>query len=170
MLENDLVGVGVGPTNLSLASLIQTARVSGLAHLQSKFLEKNCAIRWHSGQLFPAISSQEWQTDSDRTKRRFNQKTTMYVFCSKQMPAFLDSGESGLQTTFLAPDREDDYGHANEIAYWFYFAVCHGKLIDSAEQGAQLARTHGYKVEPVDTQPSFARAEDILTFDPRRAH
>jgi lysine/ornithine N-monooxygenase len=41
MLENDLVGVGVGPTNLSLASLIETARVSGLAHFQSKFLEKN---------------------------------------------------------------------------------------------------------------------------------
>lgn len=31
MLVNDLVGVDVGPTNLSLASLIETARVSGLA-------------------------------------------------------------------------------------------------------------------------------------------
>jgi lysine/ornithine N-monooxygenase len=40
MLENDLVGVGVGPTNLSLASLIETARVSGLAHFQSKFSRK----------------------------------------------------------------------------------------------------------------------------------
>ena len=58
MLENDLVGVGVGPTNLSLASLIETARVSGLAHFQSKFLEKNRAIRWHSGQLFPGTLMQ----------------------------------------------------------------------------------------------------------------
>jgi lysine/ornithine N-monooxygenase len=52
MLENDLVGVGVGPTNLSLASLIETARVRGLANFQSKFLEKNRAIRW---QFRPAL-------------------------------------------------------------------------------------------------------------------
>jgi lysine/ornithine N-monooxygenase len=29
MLEHDLVGVGGGPTNLSLAALIETARVQG---------------------------------------------------------------------------------------------------------------------------------------------
>lgn len=56
--ENDLVGVGVGPTNLSLASLIETARVRGLDHFQSKFLEKNRAIQWHSGQLFPGTLMQ----------------------------------------------------------------------------------------------------------------
>ena len=39
--ENDLVGVGAGPTNLSLAALIETARARGSIHLQSKFFEKN---------------------------------------------------------------------------------------------------------------------------------
>lgn len=33
MLENDLVGVGAGPTNLSLAALIETARARGSIHL-----------------------------------------------------------------------------------------------------------------------------------------
>jgi lysine/ornithine N-monooxygenase len=53
MLENDLVGVGAGPTNLSLAALIETARAHGSIHLQSKFFEKNHAVQWHSGQMFP---------------------------------------------------------------------------------------------------------------------
>ena len=48
MLENDLVGVGAGPTNLSLAALIETPRVRGLIQFQSKFLEKNRAIQWHA--------------------------------------------------------------------------------------------------------------------------
>jgi lysine N6-hydroxylase len=58
MLENDLVGVGAGPTNLSLAALIETARSRGLVTLRSKFLEENPAIRWHSGQLFPGTLMQ----------------------------------------------------------------------------------------------------------------
>jgi lysine/ornithine N-monooxygenase len=58
MLENDLVGVGAGPTNLSLAALIETARSRGLITLRSKFLEENPAIRWHSGQLFPGTLMQ----------------------------------------------------------------------------------------------------------------
>jgi lysine N6-hydroxylase len=58
MLENDLVGVGAGPTNLSLAALIETARSRGLVTLRSKFLEENHAIRWHSGQLFPGTLMQ----------------------------------------------------------------------------------------------------------------
>ena len=53
MLENDLVGVGVGPTNLSLASLIQTARVSGLAHLQALV----AGIRDNSKQLLNTLAS-----------------------------------------------------------------------------------------------------------------
>jgi lysine N6-hydroxylase len=58
MLENDLVGVGAGPTNLSLAALIETPRVRGLIQFQSKFLEKNRAIQWHAGQLFPGTLMQ----------------------------------------------------------------------------------------------------------------
>ena len=52
MLEHDLVGVGAGPTNLSLAALIETARFQGGLILRSKFIEKNSSVRWHSGQLF----------------------------------------------------------------------------------------------------------------------
>jgi lysine N6-hydroxylase len=58
MLENDLVGVGAGPTNLSLAALTETPRVRGLIQFQSKFLEKNRAIQWHAGQLFPGTLMQ----------------------------------------------------------------------------------------------------------------
>ena len=42
MLENDLVGVGAGPTNFSLAALIETASARGSIHLQSKFF--GCGI------------------------------------------------------------------------------------------------------------------------------
>jgi lysine N6-hydroxylase len=52
MQEHDLVGVGAGPTNLSLAALIETARFLGRINLRSKFFEKNSRVRWHSGQLF----------------------------------------------------------------------------------------------------------------------
>jgi lysine N6-hydroxylase len=52
MLEYDLTGVGAGPTNLSLAALIETARSQGRIDLRSKFIEKNSRVRWHSGQLF----------------------------------------------------------------------------------------------------------------------
>jgi lysine N6-hydroxylase len=58
MLENDLIGVGAGPTNLSLAALIETARARGSIHLQSKFFEKNQAVLWHSGQMFPGTLMQ----------------------------------------------------------------------------------------------------------------
>ena len=51
-MENDLVGVGAGPANLSLAALITSARERGLTSVRSTFLERNQAILWHSGQLF----------------------------------------------------------------------------------------------------------------------
>jgi lysine N6-hydroxylase len=51
-VENDLIGVGCGPTNLSLAALITLARERGLITLRSTFLEKNKAVLWHSKQLF----------------------------------------------------------------------------------------------------------------------
>jgi hypothetical protein len=111
------------------------------------------------GVLFKIIS-QEWEARiSDRSKRRFNQTTTVYVFCSKQTPAFIDSSDKGFRATFLAPDKEGNYGHANEIAYWFYFAVCHGKLFDSLSQPSTYARQLGYDVEAIETQPLFKRPE-----------
>ena len=58
MLDNDLVGVGAGPTNLSLAALIETARRRGLIQFQSVFLERNPGVRWHSGQMFPGTLMQ----------------------------------------------------------------------------------------------------------------
>ena len=57
-MENDLVGVGVGPANLSLAALITSARDRGLISIRSTFLERNPAIFWHSGQLFPGTLMQ----------------------------------------------------------------------------------------------------------------
>ena len=57
-MEKDLVGVGVGPANLSLAALITSARERGLISIKSTFLERNPAIFWHSGQLFPGTLMQ----------------------------------------------------------------------------------------------------------------
>lgn len=57
-MENDLVGVGVGPANLSLAALITSARERGLISIKSTFLERNPEIFWHSGQLFPGTLMQ----------------------------------------------------------------------------------------------------------------
>ena len=57
-MENDLIGVGVGPANLSLAALVASARDRGLISMKSTFLERSPAILWHSGQLFPGTLMQ----------------------------------------------------------------------------------------------------------------
>lgn len=57
-MENDLIGIGAGPANLSLAALLTTARERGLTSLRSTFFEKNQAIFWHSGQMFPGTLMQ----------------------------------------------------------------------------------------------------------------
>jgi lysine N6-hydroxylase len=57
-VENDLLGVGAGPANLSLAALLTSARERSLTSLRSTFLERNQAIFWHSGQLFPGTLMQ----------------------------------------------------------------------------------------------------------------
>lgn len=44
----DAVGVGIGPNNLSLASLLQP-----LAGQQTRFFERQDEFRWHPGLLFP---------------------------------------------------------------------------------------------------------------------
>ena len=57
-METDLVGVGAGPANLSLGALLTTARERGLTSATSTFLERNPAILWHSGQMFPGTLMQ----------------------------------------------------------------------------------------------------------------
>ena len=54
----DLIGIGAGPANLSLAALLATARERGLSSLSSVFLERNPAIFWHSQQMFPGTLMQ----------------------------------------------------------------------------------------------------------------
>ncbi len=56
--ERDLVAVGAGPANLSLAALTAAARERGHASLSSAFLERNTSVRWHSGQMFPGTLMQ----------------------------------------------------------------------------------------------------------------
>jgi len=54
----DLIGVGAGPANLSLAALLATARERGLLSLSSTFLERHPTISWHSQQMFPGTLMQ----------------------------------------------------------------------------------------------------------------
>ena len=57
-MEIDLIGIGVGPANLSLAALLTTARDRGQTSLSSIFLERNPSICWHSQQMFPGTLMQ----------------------------------------------------------------------------------------------------------------
>ena len=51
-MERDLIGVGAGPANLSLASLLTTARERGLTSITATFFECERTVRWHSLQMF----------------------------------------------------------------------------------------------------------------------
>lgn len=52
-MERDLIGVGAGPANLSLASLLTTARERGLTSITATFFEREVRVFWHSLQMFP---------------------------------------------------------------------------------------------------------------------
>ena len=52
-MERDLIGVGVGPANLSLASLLVTARERGLTSITATLFECEVTVFWHSLQMFP---------------------------------------------------------------------------------------------------------------------
>ena len=52
-MERDLIGVGAGPANLSLASLLTTARERGLTSITATFFECEATVFWHSLQMFP---------------------------------------------------------------------------------------------------------------------
>jgi lysine N6-hydroxylase len=57
-VERDLIGVGAGPANLSLASLLTTARERGLASITATFFEREANVFWHSLQMFPGTLMQ----------------------------------------------------------------------------------------------------------------
>ena len=57
-MERDLIGVGAGPANLSLASLLTTARERGLTSITATFFEREANIFWHSLQMFPGTLMQ----------------------------------------------------------------------------------------------------------------
>lgn len=48
VMRNDIVGVGVGPSNLSLAALLAPH-----AHINALFFEEKPAFQWHSGLMLP---------------------------------------------------------------------------------------------------------------------
>jgi lysine N6-hydroxylase len=52
-VERDLIGVGAGPANLSLASLLMTAKERGLTSIAATFFECEPTVFWHSLQMFP---------------------------------------------------------------------------------------------------------------------
>jgi len=52
-MERDLIGVGAGPANLSLASLLTTASERGLTSITATFFEREGTVFWHSLQMFP---------------------------------------------------------------------------------------------------------------------
>jgi lysine N6-hydroxylase len=57
-LKRDLIGVGGGPANLSLASLLMTARERGLTSITATFFEREATVFWHSLQMFPGTLMQ----------------------------------------------------------------------------------------------------------------
>ena len=52
-MEKDLIGIGAGPANLSLAALLTTARERGLTSITGAFFEREPTVFWHSLQMFP---------------------------------------------------------------------------------------------------------------------
>src|SRR5262245_5181483 len=52
-VERHLIGVGAGPANLSLASLLTTARERRLVSVTAAFFECEATVFWHSLQMFP---------------------------------------------------------------------------------------------------------------------
>jgi lysine N6-hydroxylase len=52
-VKTDLIGVGAGPANLSLASLLTTARERKLTSITATFFEREATVFWHSLQMFP---------------------------------------------------------------------------------------------------------------------
>jgi lysine/ornithine N-monooxygenase len=66
-LEKDLIGIGAGPANLSLAAMLTPARERGLTSITGTFFEREARVFWHSlllgvGQRF-VLASTEGESD-----------------------------------------------------------------------------------------------------------
>ena len=57
-MTRDLIGVGAGPANLSLAALLTTARERGSTSITAAFFEREATVFWHSLQMFPGTLMQ----------------------------------------------------------------------------------------------------------------
>jgi lysine N6-hydroxylase len=57
-VKRDVIGVGAGPTNLSLAALLTTATKRGLTSITATFFEREATVFWHSLQMFPGTLMQ----------------------------------------------------------------------------------------------------------------
>ncbi len=122
-----------------------------------------------SGVLFRVVG-QSWSFSpaSPKKKTRDPGSQQSFVFCSKQLPAVIDSYEGKFMVTFLTLDDDSRYGHANEISLSHYFAVCHGRVFDSmVTGGAEFAKSLGYKVRDRDDQPTINRPQEIVRFLPK---
>jgi lysine N6-hydroxylase len=123
-VENDLIGIGAGPANLSLAALLTTARDRGLISLRSTFFEKNQAIFWHSGQMFPGTLMQtefyrDLVTPADPTSRF---SFLNYVKLNGRLDQFFCSS-----TIYPTRSEFEDYFNwvANQIADIVFAANVH---------------------------------------------
>ena len=171
----DLMGVGVGPANLSLAALLTTARERGHTSLSSIFLERNSAIFWHSQQMFPGTLMQtefyrDLVTPIDPTSRfsflnylKSNARLEQF-FCSSTIYPTRQEFEdyfnwAAAQMTDIAfgvTAKSVDYDPNTKL------------FIVQADPGSTYASKHivlGYGAEPassVDTEPK-SRVVDVST-------
>jgi hypothetical protein len=118
------------------------------------------------GVLF-RVQSQTWEGPSDTNRRTFTGMDILYVFCSTVRPAVIERQNGVLHASVLAPNDADVYGHANEIRYRLYFAVCHGKDFDDGASSATYARSIGYRVPEERDDVPVKRPEDIATLPDR---
>ena len=73
-VERDLIGVGAGPANLSLASLLTTASERGLTSVTATFFEREATVYWHSLQMFPgSLMQTEFYRDPRHSYRSYEQ-------------------------------------------------------------------------------------------------
>lgn len=49
----DIIGIGLGPFNLSLAALL-----ANQPNVSSKFFEQKCGFNWHKGMILPHTTLQ----------------------------------------------------------------------------------------------------------------
>ena len=179
-MEIDLMGVGVGPANLSLAALLTTARERGHTSLSSIFLERNSAIFWHSQQMFPETLMQtefyrDLVTPIDPTSRF---SFLSYLKANARLEQFFCSS-----TIYPTRQEFEDYfnwaaAQIDDIVFGvtanFVDYDPNTKLfIVQADPGSTYASKHivlGYGAEPksaVETQrrSRVANVSTLLSFD-----